>query len=162
MSKPSARLTPQRPAHLRISSLFATLALASAALLLSAGNCRAQQATAPAPAKPAPVKPLPGIDLSSIDLSADPCTDMYKFACGKFNANHPIPADQPDVDPFYVLFNVNTQELNSILEKAEAGGAARSPDEQKIGDYFKACMDTDAMRSTPSSTARLAEPSFPP
>lgn len=145
MSKPSARLTPQRPAHLRISSLFATLALASAALLLSAGNCRAQQATAPAPAKPAPVKPLPGIDLSSIDLSADPCTDMYKFACGKFNANHPIPADQPDVDPFYVLFNVNTQELNSILEKAEAGGAARSPDEQKIGDYFKACMDTDAI-----------------
>jgi putative endopeptidase len=145
MSKPSARLTPQRPARLRISSLFATLALASAALLLSAGNCRAQQATAPAPAKPAPVKPLPGIDLSSIDLSADPCTDMYKFACGKFNANHPIPADQPDVDPFYVLFNVNTQELNSILEKAEAGGAARSPDEQKIGDYFKACMDTDAI-----------------
>ena len=147
MSKPSARLTPQRPAHLRIFSLLATLALASAALLLSAGNCRAQQATAPAPAKPAPAKPLPGLDLSSMDLSADPCTDMYKFACGKFNANHPIPADQPDVDPFYVLFNVNTQELNSILEKAEAGGAARSPDEQKIGDYFKACMDTDAINA---------------
>jgi endothelin-converting enzyme/putative endopeptidase len=147
MSKPSARLTSQRPAHLPIFSLLATLALASAALLLSAGNCRAQQATAPAPAKPAPAKPLPGLDLSSMDLSADPCTDMYKFACGKFNANHPIPADQPDVDPFYVLFNVNTQELNSILEKAEAGGAARSPDEQKIGDYFKACSDTDAINA---------------
>src|ERR1039458_5126047 len=72
---------------------------------------------------------------------------MYKFACGKFNANHPIPADQPDVDPFYVLFNVNTQELNSILEKAESGGAARSPDEQKIGDYFKACSNTDAINA---------------
>jgi putative endopeptidase len=147
MSKPSARTTPQCPAHFRIFSLLAILALASAALLLSAGNCRAQQATAPAPAKPAPAKPLPGLDLSSMDLSADPCTDMYKFACGKFNANHPIPADQPAVDPFYVLFNVNTQELNSILEKAEAGGGARPPDEQKIGDYFKACMDTDAINA---------------
>src|ERR1017187_709535 len=86
MSKPSARMTPQCPALLRAFSLLAPLALASTVLLLSAGNCRAQQATAPAPAKPAPVKPLPGLDLSSMDLSADPCTDMYKFACGKFEA----------------------------------------------------------------------------
>ena len=106
----------------------------------------AQQPAAPAPsAAPAQEKPLPGLDLSSIDLSADPCTDMYKFACGKFNANHPIPPDQAEVDPFYVLYNVNTQELNSILEKAETGGATRSPDQQKIGDYFKACMDTSAI-----------------
>jgi endothelin-converting enzyme/putative endopeptidase len=80
-----------------------------------------------------------------MDLTADPCADMYRYACGNFNANHPIPADQPDVDPFYVLFNVDTQELNGILTKAEAGGATRSPDEQKIGDYFKACMDTSAI-----------------
>lgn len=93
-------------------------------------------------------KPLPSIDLSSIDRSADPCTDMYKFACGKFQANHPIPADQPGVDPFYVLYNVDTQELNSILQKAQAGGAERGPDEQKIGDYFKACMNTEAINSS--------------
>jgi len=67
---------------------------------------------------------------------------MYKFACGHFNANHPIPSDQSEVDPFHVLYNVNTQELSTILEKAQAGGATRSPDEQKIGDYFKACMNT--------------------
>ena len=147
MSKPSARMTPQCPALLRAFSLLATLALASTVLLLSAGNCRAQQATAPAPAKPAPVKPLPGLDLSSMDLSADPCTDMYKFACGKFEANHPIPPDLPGLDPAYVLYEINTQELSGILEKAEAGGAARSPDEQKIGDYFKACSNTDAINA---------------
>ena len=45
------------------------------------------------------------------------------------------------------LYNVNTQALNGILEKAAAGGASRTPDEQKIGDYYKACMDTDAIEA---------------
>ena len=71
-------------------------------------------------------------------IPVDPCNDFYKFACGKFAANHPIPADQPAVDQFYALYNVNTQALNGILDKAAAGGAGRSPDEQKIGDYYKA------------------------
>ena len=89
--------------------------------------------------------PIPGFDTTSIDTAVNPCDDFYKFACGKFAANHPIPSDQPGVDQFYALFNVNTQSLNGILSKAAAGGAARSADEQKIGDYYKACMDTDAI-----------------
>ncbi|WP_254063774.1 M13 family metallopeptidase [Granulicella sp. S190] len=91
--------------------------------------------------------PIPGFDATSLDTSADPCNDFYKFACGKFAANHPIPADQAGVDQFYALYNVNTQSLNGILNKAAAGGAGRSPDEQKIGDYYKACMDTDAIEA---------------
>jgi putative endopeptidase len=140
--------TAQRSASkLTKAALFPVLGLAGLALIASSRLLPAQQPSAFTPAAAAAEKPLPGLDLSSIDLSADPCTDMYKFACGKFNANHPIPSDQPEVDPFYVLYNVNTQELNGILEKAEAGGASRSPDEQKIGDYFKACMDTSLIQS---------------
>src|ERR1700729_401658 len=90
---------------------------------------------------------IPGFDATSIDAAVDPCNDFYKFACGKFAGNHPIPADQPEVDQFYALYNVNTQSLNGILDKAAAGGAGRSPDEQKIGDYYKACMDTDAINA---------------
>jgi putative endopeptidase len=91
--------------------------------------------------------PIPGFDKTSLDTAVDPCNDFYKFACGKFEANHPIPADQAGVDQFYALYNVNTQSLNGILDKAAAGGTGRSADEQKIGDYYKACMDTDAIEA---------------
>ncbi len=128
------------------TAVLSTAALIVFALLTVGLPGVAQQPAAPAvTAAPVEEKPLPGLDLSSIDVSADPCTDMYKFACGKFTANHPIPPDQPDVDPFYVLYNVNTQELNAILNKTETAAASRTPDEQKIGDYFKACMDTSAI-----------------
>ncbi|GAC1415220.1 MAG: M13 family metallopeptidase [Acidobacteriaceae bacterium] len=82
-----------------------------------------------------------------MDPTVDPCADMYRYACGRFAQNHPIPADQPAVDPFYVLANGNTQALSAILDKAAKGGAQRSPDEQKIGDYYQACMNTDAIEA---------------
>jgi putative endopeptidase len=106
----------------------------------------------PAPTPAPEEKPLPSLDLSSIDATVDPCADFYKFACGNFAKNHPIPADQTGVDPFYVLFNVDTQELHTILEKTAAAKPAaagapdtRTPDEQKIGDYYSACLDTTAI-----------------
>ncbi len=125
---------------------------AATAAVIAAGSCTAAFAQPPAPASAArqPTKtylPIPAFDTSSIDTAANPCDDFYKFACGKFAANHPIPPDQDGVDNFYALFNVNTQRLNEILTKAADGGASRSPEEQKIGDYYKACMDTSAINA---------------
>ena len=166
--------TPEPIAAKRTLSAHVLSFIAALVFLPAAGPALAQQpASAPA-APPVTLKPLAGLDMSSMDRSADPCTDMYKFACGKFAANHPTPADLPSLDPFYILYEVNTQELNGILQKAETGGASRSPDEQKIGDYFKACMDTslvnsegltplkplldriDALNGTPAGRAQLA------
>ncbi len=121
--------------------LWAGVALVVAFGMLP-GCGSAQTATTPSTA-PEVYHPVPGFDVSSIDTKADPCNDFYKFACGRFAANHPIPPDQPEASGLYTLVNVNTQNLRGILEKAEAGGASRSPDEQKIGDYYKACMNTD-------------------
>ncbi|MEO6816894.1 MAG: M13 family metallopeptidase [Edaphobacter sp.] len=129
-----------------------TTGFAAIAAVIAAGSCTAAFAQAPTPASAAsqPAKtylPIPAFDTSSIETTANPCDDFYKFACGKFAANHPIPPDQDGVDNFYALFNVNTQRLNEILTKAEDGGASRSPEEQKIGDYYKACMDTSAINA---------------
>jgi putative endopeptidase len=122
------------------------------AAIIAAGSCVVAFAQPPAPAATASQTtniylPIPAFDTSSIDTAANPCDDFYKFACGKFAANHPIPPDQDGVDNFYALFNVNTQRLNEILTKAAEGGASRSPEEQKIGDYYKACMDTSAINA---------------
>ena len=144
MSESPAALAARRP-----TAALSLIAIAALACFVLIPSSLAQQAPAPAaapvPAPRPPEKPLPGLDLSSMDLTADPCTDMYRYACGNFNANHPIPADQPDVDPFYVLYNVNSQELNAILTKAAVPSPARTPDEQKIGDYFSACTNTSAI-----------------
>ncbi len=120
------------------SGMLATLVLCLPAVTLCA-QAPAHDTT-PAAAT-ATYKPIPAFDTSSIDSGVNPCDDFYKFACGRFAANHPIPSDQGDVDQFYALYNVNEQTLRGILEKAEAANASRSPDEQKIGDYFHACMD---------------------
>jgi endothelin-converting enzyme/putative endopeptidase len=123
------------------------IALGMAAVLLATAAV-AQTQTKAASDKPAEVyKPIPGFDPTSIDSSVDPCNDFYKFSCGKFAANHPIPSDQPEVDQFYALYNVNTQSLNGILAKAATGGSSRTANEQKIGDYYKSCMDESAIES---------------
>ena len=113
------------------------------ALTLFAATAVARAQT-PAPESPPQTHyvPSPAFDLSSINTGADPCNDFYKFACGNFATNHPIPADQSHVDQFYVLSNVNTQELSGILQKFAVPSPDRTPNEQKIGDFYAACMNT--------------------
>jgi predicted metalloendopeptidase len=119
---------------MRLTILAALLAAAPAPVYL--------QAQQPAAAPTTHYLPAPAFDTASIDTSVDPCTDFYKFACGKFAGNHPIPADQSGVDEFYLLYNVNTEQLNGILNKYSAPSPTRTPLEAKIGDYYAACMNT--------------------
>jgi endothelin-converting enzyme/putative endopeptidase len=118
---------------------------AATAFLALASSLAVAQARPAAKSSDTTYTPTPSFDLSSIDPSADPCSDFYKFACGKYAANHPIPADQSSTSGFSNLFNVNTQELRGILDHAAAAGSDRTPNEQKIGDFYKACMDTSAI-----------------
>jgi putative endopeptidase len=133
-------------ASLRMAAIspLATAALSAAFLLATCPSPLTAQSLAKADAPPEThYIPAPAFDTTSIDPKADPCNDFYKFACGNFAANHPIPSDQTGVDQFYLLYNVNTQELNGILKKYTATDPSRTPNEQKIGDYYAACMNTD-------------------
>ncbi len=102
----------------------------------------AQQAPAVKPLQAMPY--APSLDVASLDKSVDPCTDFYKYACGGWMKNNPIPADQPRWDVYSKLANDNLQFLWGILEQ-DAEATTRNPIQQKIGDYFAACMDTAAI-----------------
>ena len=131
--------------------LLRALAGTLAALTLS---LPAQQ-PAPQPLQSMPYSP--SLDVTSLDRSVDPCVDFYKFSCGGWEKNNPIPADQAGWSVYARLTNDNQQFLWGILEddaKAPSGPSSvpRTPIQQKVGDYFAACMNTssiDALGDTP-------------
>jgi putative endopeptidase len=112
------------------------------AVLAAAVGC-AGMAYGQATSAPVTFKALPGFDKSVMDLSTDPCTDFYQYACGNYAKQHPIPSDQPSFGQFDNLYEVNAQQLHGIVEKAAAAGAGRSSNDQKIGDYYSSCVNTD-------------------
>jgi endothelin-converting enzyme/putative endopeptidase len=140
-----------------------TCAAAVAVAVLLSSFCAPAQLPAQQPAQvPAQqsAQPLtampysPSFDLTSLDRSVGPCNDFYKFACGGWMKNNPIPADQAHWDIYSKLANDNMQFLWGILE-ADAKASSRNVTQQKVGDYFAACMDTSAIDK------RGAEPILP-
>jgi len=86
----------------------------------------------------------PSLDVTSLDKSVDPCVDFYKFSCGGWQKNNPIPADQASWSVYAKLAQENQQFLWGILEQ-DAKATGRTPVQQKVGDYFAACMNTAAI-----------------
>ena len=115
------------------------LALATAAFALAAA-LPAQQQPQPLTAMPY----SPSLDVTNMDKSVDPCVDFYKYSCGGWMKNNPIPADQSSWSVYGKLANENQQFLWGILEE-NAKATGRTPVQQKTGDYFAACMNTAAI-----------------
>ena len=90
-------------------------------------------------------QPAARFSIDNIDKSVDPCTDFYQYACGNWMKNAQIPSDQPEWASFVEVDERNNEILRGILEKAAAGGPNRNPIDQKIGDYYGACMDEKAV-----------------
>ncbi len=99
------------------------------------------------PQSPSSTKPASGFSLDTIDKSMDPCVDFYQYACGNWIKNSEIPADQSRWGSFNELFERNLDVSRGILEKAEIGGGKRNAIDQKIGDFYGACMDEKAANS---------------
>jgi len=116
--------------------------LALAALLAACALTLPAQQPAPQPLESMPYSP--SLDGTSLDRSVDPCVDFYKFSCGGWEKNNPIPADKAGWSVYAKLANENQQFLWGILED-DAKAQNRNPVQQKVGDYFAACMNTAAI-----------------
>jgi putative endopeptidase len=97
-------------------------------------------------AQTAPSLPYsPSLDLSSMDKSVDPCVDLYTYSCGSWQKKNPIPPDQTSWSVYGKLYQDNLTFLRGMLEQAAHPGGDRNAVTQKIGDFYAACMDEEAV-----------------
>jgi endothelin-converting enzyme/putative endopeptidase len=115
-----------RPSSLLLLSIF-----------IICGHALAQNANTTAATDSATVQ---HVDVKNVDTSANPCDNFFHYACDKVIAAEPIPPDQARWGSFDKLTLWNQQELRSILETYQAANPSRTPNEQKIGDFYASCV----------------------
>src|SRR5215472_5223667 len=112
---------------------------AALALLVSGYAPRATADNAPR----AQIAPW-GLDLTDRDTSVKPGDDFYRYADGHWLDTQHIPPDRTRWGSFEELEELSEQRLHAIVEALPPGAPAGSS-AQKIGDYYRAYLDTDAI-----------------
>lgn len=88
-----------------------------------------------------------GIATQNMDLSVKPGDNFFKYVNGTWLANTEIPADKSNYGSFSVLGDLSNDRVKLIIEAAAAKNAVKGSEEQKIGDFYSAFMDTDAINT---------------
>ena len=106
-------------------------------------------AKAPAPASTAPTAAAATsvFNVAELDSSINPCNDFNAFVNAKWIAANPIPQDRTRWGAFDELAEKSLDTQHQIVENAAKNAASAAPGsiEQKIGDLYKAGMDTAAI-----------------
>jgi endothelin-converting enzyme/putative endopeptidase len=90
---------------------------------------------------------LDHFDPNLVDKDLSPCDDFYKYSCSKWLAANPIPADQVYWSTGSNLELWNEGVERETLEASSKNDPKRSAVQQKIGDYWAACMDESGIEA---------------
>jgi putative endopeptidase len=96
-----------------------------------------------------------GLDLSTHDPAVRPGDDFFRYANGHWLDTHEIPADRTRWGASDALVEDAQQKVRALIEALPAGAPAGS-NEQKVGDFYRAYMDTDAINRAGLAPAQPA------
>jgi putative endopeptidase len=124
-------------------------------LALIAFACSSTHNPTPAPAAPATTMTMAapylgphGYDLAAMDPTANACTDFYQYSVGKWRESHPLSPQYARFGRFEEVAERNRLKLREILDADMANTSARpGSTEQKVGDYYAACMNETAIEA---------------
>jgi putative endopeptidase len=131
----------------RVILCLLLLILPLAALAQSASLNSTVGADAGAPADAASAPKLEHFDPNLVDPALNACDDFYKYSCNKWLAANPIPHDEVFWSTGSDLELWNETVLRETMEANSKTDPSRSPVQQKIGDYWAACMDESGIEA---------------
>lgn len=83
-----------------------------------------------------------GIDLANLDNSVKPTEDFFKYACGGWMKNNPLPAAYSRFGSMDKMRQNNDKRVNSILSDLLQKSYPAGSTEQKLSDFYKLAMDS--------------------
>ncbi|MBO7923648.1 M13 family metallopeptidase [Alteromonas sp. K632G] len=118
----------------------------SVALALTACSPQNTQPESQAPTAVTQQKELKsGVNKKNMDLTADPGNDFFQYVNGTWVDNLEIPADKSSYGAFTILRDESQDHVMKIIKSSAEGDFADGTDEQKVGDFYRAYMDTDTL-----------------
>ena len=88
-----------------------------------------------------------GVDMEGMDKTVKPGDNFYKYVHGTWLANTVIPADKSNYGSFGMLADLSDERVKAIIESSAKKTAKPGSEEQKIGDFYAAFMDIDAIEA---------------
>ncbi len=128
---------------------FAGVSLAALALTLSAcgeGTQTDQSATKMTQSDAKPILGTFGIATDHMDTSVDPGDDFFRYVNGSWLDTKEIPADRSRYGSFSLLADQAEARVRTIIEDA-ATSETPSADEKRIGDFYNAYLNTEAIEA---------------
>jgi putative endopeptidase len=139
---------------LATASLLLAIATACAAFAWGAATAALAAGSPAAPPGHAQIGAW-GVDLSGGDRSVKPGDDFERYANGHWDDTTQIPPDRAWWGSFAVLRERSVQQVREILETLSPDAPAGS-NSRKLGDFYRAYLDTDAIERAGLAPARPA------
>ena len=89
---------------------------------------------------------IPGLDATAMDTTVRPGDDFYRYANGAWDRRTQIPPEASSFGSFNIAAKQADANVMEIVHRAAAANAAQGTDERKEADFYRAYLDTVALK----------------